>query len=299
MAIVLSRRITILSKCIYTSLPFAHSSSQNRVFITKPLHHFHTSCLNKHLSVEVEICKNGVITRRFMCKSAIDTNPNSSFDPKNSAAKKFILYSYWQSSCSWRVRFALNLKGLSYEYRAVNLSKGEQFAPEFEKLNPLKYVPVLVDGDVVVSDSYSILLYLEEKYPEKPLLPVDPQLRAINLQAASIVSSSIQPLIMLSVLKYIEDKVGRQAQLSFAQSILDKGFLALERLLRDISGRYATGDEVYLADVFLAPQIYIGKARFNMDISKYPVLSKIHKSCEALPAFQASLPERQPDAQSR
>ncbi|KAG9156933.1 hypothetical protein Leryth_015506 [Lithospermum erythrorhizon] len=291
MAIVLSRRITILSKCIYTSLPFAHSSSQNRVFITKPLHHFHTSCLNKHLSVEVEICKNGVITRRFMCKSAIDTNPNSSFDPKKLETSNvyLIVYLLDHGVCI----------GLSYEYRAVNLSKGEQFAPEFEKLNPLKYVPVLVDGDVVVSDSYSILLYLEEKYPEKPLLPVDPQLRAINLQAASIVSSSIQPLIMLSVLKYIEDKVGRQAQLSFAQSSLDKGFLALERLLRDISGRYATGDEVYLADVFLAPQIYIGKARFNMDISKYPILSKIHKSCEALPAFQASLPERQPDAQSR
>ncbi|MBA0688707.1 hypothetical protein Goari_006476 [Gossypium aridum] len=71
---------------------------------------------------------------------------------------KLALYSYWQSSCSWRVRFALNLKGISYEYKAVNLSKGEQFTPEFEKLNPLHFVPVLVDGDVVVSDSYAILL---------------------------------------------------------------------------------------------------------------------------------------------
>ncbi|MBA0717681.1 hypothetical protein Golax_005475, partial [Gossypium laxum] len=75
---------------------------------------------------------------------------------------KLALYSYWQSSCSWRVRFALNLKGISYEYKAVNLSKGEQFTPEFEKLNPLHFVPVLVDGDVVVSDSYAILLLVSE-----------------------------------------------------------------------------------------------------------------------------------------
>ncbi|MBA0753048.1 hypothetical protein Gogos_021323, partial [Gossypium gossypioides] len=134
---------------------------------------------------------------------------------------KLALYSYWQSSCSWRVRFALNLKGISYEYKAVNLSKGEQFTPEFEKLNPLHFVPVLVDGDVVVSDSYAILLYLEEKYPQRALLPADPQLKALNLQVsileygftlmirtlyhpqvASIVTSSIQPLHMLSTLVY-------------------------------------------------------------------------------------------------
>ncbi|XLR54756.1 hypothetical protein S83_005428 [Arachis hypogaea] len=93
-----------------------------------------------------------------------------------------VLYSYWLSSCSWRIRFALCLKGIPYEYKAVDLVKGEQFSPEFEKLNPLHCVPVLADDHVVVSDSYAIFLYLEEKYTQKPLLPVDPQIRALNLQ---------------------------------------------------------------------------------------------------------------------
>ncbi|XWS45937.1 hypothetical protein CRYUN_Cryun14cG0022100 [Craigia yunnanensis] len=159
-------------------------------------------------------------------------------------SSKLVLYSYWQSSCSWRVRFALNLKGISYEYKAVNLAKGEQFSPEFEKLNPLHFVPVLVDGGVIVSDSYAILMYLEEKYPQRTLLPTDAQRKALNLQVASIISSSIQPLHMLSILKYTEEKVGPQERLLFAQTNIEKGFLALEKLLKDFAGKYATGEVV-------------------------------------------------------
>ncbi|KAL3536949.1 hypothetical protein ACH5RR_000315 [Cinchona calisaya] len=214
----------------------------------------------------------------------------------NSSSPKLILYSFWQSSCSWRVCFALNLKGLPYEYRAVNLSKGEQFSPEFEKLNPLHFVPVLADGDVIVSDSLAILLYLEEKYPKKALLPVDPQLRAINLQAANIVSSSIQPLHMMTVQKHFEEKLGSEEISSWAQSHIEKGFLALEKLLDSFAGKYATGEEIYLADVFLAPQIAVTAKRFNIDMSKLPTLSKIFNSIKALPEFLASLPEKQPDA---
>ncbi|XP_012437602.1 glutathione S-transferase zeta class isoform X6 [Gossypium raimondii] len=209
---------------------------------------------------------------------------------------KLALYSYWQSSCSWRVRFALNLKGISYEYKAVNLSKGEQFTPEFEKLNPLHFVPVLVDGDVVVSDSYAILLYLEEKYPQRALLPADPQLKALNLQVASIVTSSIQPLHMLSTLKYLEQNVGPQESLLFAQTNVEKGFNALEKLLKDINGKYATGDEVYMADVFMAPQIAAAMQRFKIDMSKYPRLCRIFESLKALLEFLDASPERQPDA---
>ncbi|XP_010325736.1 glutathione S-transferase zeta class-like isoform X2 [Solanum lycopersicum] len=185
---------------------------------------------------------------------------------------KIVLYSFWQSSCSWRVRFALNLKGLSYEYRAVNLGKGEQFTSEFDKLNPLHYVPVLVDGDVVISDSYAILL------------------------AASIVSSNMQPLHMLSVLRYMEERVGPEEKQLWAKFHIQKGFGALEKLLTGSAGKYATGDEVYMADVFLAPQIAVATKRFDIDMSEFPTLRKIYDSCEALPEFQASLPERQPDA---
>ncbi|XP_047336458.1 glutathione S-transferase 2-like [Impatiens glandulifera] len=209
---------------------------------------------------------------------------------------KLQLYSYWISSCSWRVRFALNLKGLSYEYKSVNLTKGEQFNPEFEKLNPLHFVPVLVDGDIVVSDSLAILLYLEEKYPQIPLLPSDPKLRALSLQVASIVNSSIQPLHMQSVLKYIADRVGSQEQLLWAQFVIKKGFHALENLLRDYSGPYAMGEKAFMADVFLAPQIAVATERFGIDMAEFPTLRKIYGSCKALPEFKSSLPERQPDA---
>ncbi|CDP17771.1 unnamed protein product [Coffea canephora] len=214
----------------------------------------------------------------------------------STAPPKLILYSFWQSSCSWRVRFALNLKGLPYEYRAVNLSNGEQFSPEFEKINPLHYVPALADADLVVSDSLAILLYLEEKYPHKALMPVDRRLRVLNLQAANIVSSSIQPLHMVSVLRNIEEKFGSEERSSWAQSKIETGFFALEKLLNSLAGKYATGDEIYLADVFLAPQIAVAIKRFNIDMSKFPTLSRIFNSYKALPEFLDSLPERQPDA---
>ncbi|CAK9318984.1 unnamed protein product [Citrullus colocynthis] len=214
----------------------------------------------------------------------------------SSTSSKLVLYSFWRSSCSWRVRFALNLKGLSYEYRAVNLGRREQLSPDFERLNPLKYVPVLVDGPVVVSDSCAILLYLEEKYPEKALLPADLRLKSLNLQVGSIISSSIQPVIMMGLLKTIEEKFGPEEQLPWAQSNLEKGFNALEKLLKDFSGQYALGDEVYMADVFLAPQISIAIENFDTDMSKFPTLARIYESYKKLPEFQASSPERQPDA---
>ncbi|XP_048443327.1 glutathione S-transferase zeta class-like isoform X3 [Pyrus x bretschneideri] len=188
------------------------------------------------------------------------------------------LYSYWRSSCAYRVRIALNLK-------------------EFRKLNPLGYVPVLVDGDTLVADSFAILMYLEEKYPQHPLLPLDLQKKAINYQAANIVSSSIQPLQNLAVLKYIEEKVSPDEKLEWVKVHIGKGFSALEELLNNHAGKYATGDEVYMADLFLAPQVYAA-IRFQLDMTQFPLLARLHEAYKKIPAFLDAIPEKQPDAPS-
>ncbi|RZC73241.1 hypothetical protein C5167_048722, partial [Papaver somniferum] len=207
--------------------------------------------------------------------------------------KKLILYSCWGSSCSWRVRFALHLKELPYEYRAVDLKKGEQFSSEFDRLNPLHFVPVMVHGDLVITDSFAILMYLEEKYPQNALLPNDLKRKAINFQAVSIVSSSIQPLQMMRVVNFTRSFTNLICLLKTYTL-----YTALEQLLKGISGRYAIGDEVHMADVFLAPQIGNAMNRFKVNMVKFPTLSKMYESCKVLPAFQACLPERQPDAVS-
>ncbi|KAK8971017.1 hypothetical protein KSP40_PGU016221 [Platanthera guangdongensis] len=171
---------------------------------------------------------------------------NDSKNLNRAESPKLQLYSYWRSSSAQRVRIILNLKGLEYESKPVNLLKNEQSSPEFVKLNPLKFVPVLVDGDALITDSFAISLYLEEKYPEHPLLPKDLKNKALNFQVASIVGSSIQPLQNLAVLNYIEERFGSNEKFPWAQYHIINGFEALEILLKDVAGKYATGDEPQL-----------------------------------------------------
>ncbi|PWA56425.1 glutathione S-transferase 1 [Artemisia annua] len=149
---------------------------------------------------------------------------------------------------------------------------------EYLKINPIGFVPALVDGDVVLADSFAILMYLEEKYPQHPLLPKDLEKRAINYQAANIVSASIQPLQIPAILNYIEEKVGPDARLPWAQKHIGKGFAALEKLLEKHAGKYATGDDVYLADVFLAPQVNYSVQRFNLDMVSSAIYG-FHHTC--------------------
>ncbi|KAL8237368.1 hypothetical protein R6Q59_018449 [Mikania micrantha] len=208
---------------------------------------------------------------------------------------KLQLYSFFMSGSSFRVRIALNFKGLDYEYKPINLLKNEQSDPEYLKINPMGYVPALVDGDMVLADSFAIILYLEEKYPKHPLLPSDLAKKAINFQAANIVSSSIQPLLRLPVMHYIGVNVGEDAKIQWVHKHAAKGFAALEILLKDHAGKYATGDEIFLADVFLAPQIIGFPERFNFDMSDYPLLSRLGEAYKQVPAIQNALPENQPD----
>ncbi|KMZ60397.1 Glutathione S-transferase zeta class [Zostera marina] len=213
--------------------------------------------------------------------------------------KKLKLYSYWRSSCSHRVRIALNLKGLDYEYKAVNILKGEHLDSEFEKVNPVKFVPALTDGDLTIVDSFAIILYLEDKYPQRSLLPHhDLAKKSLNYQVASIVSSTIQPLQNLRVLNVVEQKLDAEQKLAWGKHHLEIGFMAIEKLIVDKAGYYATGDEVFMADVFLAPQLNSAINRFKIDMCPFPTLARLHEAYSECHEFQLALPEMQPDATS-
>uniref|UniRef100_A0A452FXV5 Maleylacetoacetate isomerase n=1 Tax=Capra hircus TaxID=9925 RepID=A0A452FXV5_CAPHI len=195
-----------------------------------------------------------------------------------------ILYSYFRSSCSWRVRIALALKNIDYETVAVNLTKdgGQQFSEEFQALNPMKQVPALKIDGITISQSLAIIEYLEETRPTPRLLPQDPKKRAQVRMVSDLIASGIQPLQNLSVLK----QVGQENQLTWAQQAITSGFNALEQTLQSTAGRFCVGDEV-------SPSL--GRLRFKVDLTPYPTISRINKSLLALEAFHVSHPCRQPD----
>ena len=211
------------------------------------------------------------------------------------------LYSYYRSSCSYRVRIALYFKNLDFEYRAVNLIKqgGEQFEKSFTKINPLSQVPCLKHGDKVLSQSLPILLYLEELQAQPPLLPKSSFEKAQVLSFCEMINSGIQPLQNLSVLNYLGeqgygDKQGPGGKKEWSQYWIKKGLQACEGFLQNTAGSFCFADQITLADLFLIPQIYNAR-RFNVDSAEFPLLEKINQNCLKEPCFQKALPENQPD----
>lgn len=200
-----------------------------------------------------------------------------------------ILYSYFRSSCSWRVRIALAHKGVDYEYRAINLLKQEQVSDEYKKLNPLGQVPALIVNENTLTQSISILEYLEEAFPQKPLLPKDLFKRAKVREVCEIIGSGIQPLQNLSVLQ----KIG-ETKMEWGHFYIQKGFVALEQVLANSAGKYCVGDEVTIADCCLVPQVYNAN-RFKVDMAAFPVISRVHDALMSLDAFKAAHPSQQPD----
>jgi maleylpyruvate isomerase len=209
------------------------------------------------------------------------------------------LYSYWRSSSSWRVRIGLALKGLPYEYRAVDLLALEQYGEAHRARSPLAQVPVLEveegGSTTRLVQSMAILEWMDERYPAPPLLPPDPWGRARVRALAEHVNSGIQPHQNASVrraLKEVRPGLDRE----WAARWIGVGLEGLERAVSDGgAGRFCHGDAPGLADCYLVPQLYAAR-RLELDLAPFPTLRRIEEACLALAPFQAAHPDRQPDA---
>lgn len=215
-------------------------------------------------------------------------------------SSSLLLYSYWRSSASYRVRMALNLKGLEYEIRPVHLVRdgGEQFSTTYSALNPQQLVPTLVDGDQVMTQSMAMLEYLEERHPEPALLPADPAGRARVRALAQLIACEIHPLNNLRVLKYLGGPAGldENARQAWYRHWVENGLAAVEKLLdHSQTGRFCHGDEPGLADCCLLPQVY-NAHRFACDLEPMPRIRRICEELSTLSAVRQAMPENQPDA---
>jgi maleylacetoacetate isomerase/maleylpyruvate isomerase len=216
-------------------------------------------------------------------------------------SSRLVLYSYWRSSAAFRVRIALNLKGLHYETRPVHLVRdgGEQHSPDYAAINPQQLVPTLVDGDNVMTQSMAIVEYLDDIHPQPSLLPSDAAGKARVRALAQIVGCDIHPIGNLRVLQRIGSQfsVDDEQKGNWMRHWISTGFQALESMLANSNktGRYCHGDMPGLADLCLVPQVYNAR-RWNMSLDDYPTILRIDAACAELDAFKAATPEQQPDA---
>ena len=214
----------------------------------------------------------------------------------------FVLYGYFRSSAAFRVRIALNLKGIKPELRFVHLLKdgGQQHTTEYKALNPQELIPTLVHNGRPITQSLAIIEYLNDIVPEPPLLPADAMGRARVRSIAYAVACDIHPVNNLRVNQYLKSTFGADtdAQIAWRQHWIATGFGALETMLASSpeTGRYCHGDRPTLADLCLVPQMANAR-RVKLDLSAYPALTRIEAEALAHPAFEAALPKNQPDAE--
>lgn len=211
------------------------------------------------------------------------------------------LYDYWRSSSAYRVRIALNLKGLSCRQIPVHLVRdgGQQNRQDYRELNPLGLVPVLVHGEHVIVQSLAICEYLEERFEAVPLLPADAEGRARVRGLVQTVCAEIQPLNNLSVMQYLKSEMGLDGARvgQWYAHWIARGFRAVETWLSsDDSGDFCHGNQPGLADCYLVPQVYNAE-RFKCDMEPYPRIRDVVARCRALEAFSRAAPEAQPDAE--
>lgn len=213
----------------------------------------------------------------------------------------YVLYDYWRSSAAYRVRIALNLKGLSYVSHPVHLVRdgGQQHSADYRAINPARLVPSLVDGEQVITQSLAIMEYLDETHPETALLPVDPQGRARVRALAMTVASDAHPIGNLRVLQHLQSTFGADEvqRAEWSRHWIATSFAALEAMLADhaATGRYCHGDVPGMADACLVPQVYNAR-RWKLSLEPYPTLRRIGDECLALDAFRRAAPNAQADA---
>jgi maleylacetoacetate isomerase len=209
------------------------------------------------------------------------------------------LYTYFRSSAAFRVRIALNLKGLAYEPVFVHLPRGEHRKPEYAAVDPQALLPTLVDGGQTLSQSLAIMEYLEEKYPQPALLPKDAPGRARVRSLSLLIACEIHPLNNLRTLQHLKRALGQtddQVNAWYRHWIAD-GFAKLEAdLARGESGRFCHGDSPTMADCCLVPQVFNAQ-RYQSDLAPYPTVMRIFGACMSLEAFDRAQPSKQPDAE--
>jgi len=208
------------------------------------------------------------------------------------------LYSFFNSSTSYRVRIALALKGLAFETLPVNIRVGEHRAADYvANVNPSATVPALIDGDFNLGQSLAIIDYLDERVPEPRLIPLEPVLRARVLEFASLISCDIHPVNNLRVLRYLETelKVTPQQKSAWYRHWIAEGMAGVERMLeRSNAGPWCFGARLTLADVCLVPQV-ANALRMDCDLSLYPRSLAVYEHASKQPAFDVAQPQRQPD----
>jgi len=209
------------------------------------------------------------------------------------------LYSYFRSSAAYRVRIALNLKGLPYEMESIHLTKdgGKQFSDAFRAINPQMRVPALqLSGGEVLTQSLAIIDYLDEVYPDPPLLPAEALDRARVRAAAQVIACDIHPLNNLVALRYLKRNLNQEQPAidAWYHHWVIEGFTALERMITP--GPYCFGSHVTLADVCLVPQVFNAR-RLKVPLDAFPKIVAVETACLKLPAFDKARPENQPDAE--
>jgi maleylacetoacetate isomerase len=212
------------------------------------------------------------------------------------------LYTYFRSTAAFRVRIALNIKGIGYEPISLHLRQAEHQTPEYRKVNPQGLIPALDDDGVVVSQSLAIIEYLEEKFPHPPLLPKAAADRAQVRSMALNVAADMHPLNNLRVLNFLRKPLGhdeRTVNETWYREWIANGFRGLEEQAKRFSGdgRHMFGTSLTMADVLIVPQMY-NALRFHCDVTPYPTLRGVCAHLETLPAFIKAAPELQPDSEA-